>query len=122
VAAVQTFGRLHRAYLSGHRGAGPFGAGRRGRDSFTAQSPTRRGAGLPDAIVDAQQTDSGLHRVAKIGTDGSYVLPGLPVGPYALTIKAKGFGDFRQQGIVLRVGDNLLVNPTLQVGNVSEAI
>ena len=50
---------------------------------------------------------------------GHYVFPDLPVGPYRLDVKAHGFKDYIQNGIVLVVNNNP-VNVAMQVGAVSE--
>src|SRR5438046_3488522 len=53
---------------------------------------------------------------------GYYTLPNLPLGPYKLEASLPGFRAFAQSGIVLQVGDNLRINVTLQVGQVSEQV
>src|ERR1700724_1533996 len=42
------------------------------------------GSAVPDASVEAIQTESGLHRAVKSGGDGGYNLPSLPVGHYEI--------------------------------------
>src|SRR5438132_6682851 len=53
---------------------------------------------------------------------GSYVLPNLPVGPYKLEVSLPGFRTFVQSGIVLQVNSSTVVNPVLNVGQVSETV
>jgi hypothetical protein len=54
--------------------------------------------------------------------DGHYIIPNLPVGPYLLQAGAVGFNNYRQSGIVLRVGDDLQVNVALRLGELSEQV
>ena len=80
------------------------------------------GAVVSGAEVRATQADTGRSQTAVTGTDGSYVLPDLPVGEYTLEVTAKTFNRFLQTGIVLQVGQNVNINVTLNVGNVSQEV
>ena len=78
------------------------------------------------AIVGAQvtmtDTEKGQVRTAVSDSAGSYTLPSLPVGPYRLEVKAPGFKDYVQSGLVLQVGNNIQINVAMQVGSVSERV
>ncbi len=80
------------------------------------------GAGVVGAKIEATQVDSGLKRSATSGSDGGFTLTNLPVGPYRIETSATGFGTFSQSGLVLRVGDDLLVNASLQLGNLTQQV
>jgi hypothetical protein len=80
------------------------------------------GAFVASAQIKARQTDTGQTRESLSATDGSFVLPNLPVGPYSLEVAAPSFSNYVQSGIILQVGSNVLVNVTLQVGAVSEKL
>ena len=80
------------------------------------------GASVPGATVKATQTDTGFSRIAEAGTDGSYILSNLPIGPYKLEVTAKGFKAYVQQGITLQVNTNPVVNVVLQVGELAQQI
>lgn len=80
------------------------------------------GAVVPGASIQATQTDTGRVQSTVSGSDGGYVLPGLPVGSYSLTATAPGFSKHIQTGIVLQVGQNVLVNIALNVGSVSQEV
>ena len=53
---------------------------------------------------------------------GSYVLPNLPLGPYRLEAALTGFRTFVQTGIVLQVNSSPVINPALNVGQVTEQV
>src|SRR5207247_10016571 len=53
---------------------------------------------------------------------GSYVLPNLPVGPYKLEVSLPGFRTFVQSEIDLQVNSSTVVNPVINVGQVSETV
>jgi hypothetical protein len=80
------------------------------------------GAVLPGAEVTAAQTDTGINRSTVTNETGSYVLPNLPLGPYRLQATLPGFQTYVQTGLVLQVNDNLVINASLQVGQVSQQV
>ena len=80
------------------------------------------GAVVPTAEVTATQTATGLKRAAMTDQSGSYTLANLPIGPYRLEAAAPGFRTFLQTGIVLQVADNSVINPVLDLGQVSDQI
>src|SRR5579864_2591717 len=83
--------------------------------SGTVTDPT--GAVIAGAQVTMTETDKRVSRSTTTDSSGSYVLPNLPVGPYTLEVKAAGFKDYVQTGIVLVVNNNIQVNASLQVGS-----
>src|SRR5262245_30183891 len=80
------------------------------------------GAVLPGVEVTATQTDTSIARTTVTNETGSYVLPNLLIGPYRLEAALPGFRTFAQTGIVLQVGTNPVINPVLQVGQVTEQV
>src|SRR5437773_104521 len=80
------------------------------------------GAVLPGVEVTATQTDTGIARSAVTNETGSYVLPNLAIGRYRLEAGLPGFRTFAQTGIVLEVNSSPVVNPVLEVGQVTEQV
>ncbi len=80
------------------------------------------GAPVPAAQIQATQTSTGLVRTTVSTSDGTYVLPNLPVGPYRLQVTLQGFQQYVQSGIVLQVSDNVAINVTMEVGEVSQRV
>jgi len=80
------------------------------------------GAVLPGVEVSLIQTSTGLNRNAVTDETGSYIIPNLPVGPYRLEASLPGFRTYVQSGIVLQVGSNPILNPVLEIGQVSDQI
>src|SRR4026207_2243130 len=80
------------------------------------------GAVLPGVEVTATQTETGIARTAVTNETGSYVLSNLAVGPYRLEAGLPGFRTFAQTGIVLQVSGSPVINPVLEVGQVSEQV
>src|SRR5271166_5570466 len=75
--------------------------------SGTVTDPT--GAAIPSAQVTMTETEKQSVRSTMTDPSGSYVFPNLPVGPYTLEVKADGFKDYFQRGIVLIVNNNIQI-------------
>src|SRR5438128_2235035 len=58
------------------------------------------GAVIPTAQIRATQTESGQTRTTASTSNGDYVLPNLPVGPYRLEVTNQGFERYVQSGII----------------------
>src|SRR5947209_10934589 len=80
------------------------------------------GAVLPGVEVTATQTDTGIARTAVTNETGSYILSNLALGPYRFEAALLGFRTFVQTGIVLQVNSNPVINPVLEVGQVTEQV
>src|SRR5687767_11727262 len=80
------------------------------------------GAVLPGVEVTATQTDTGIIRTTITNETGSYILPTLATGPYRLEAALPGFRTFVQTGLVLQVNRDAVINPVLEVGQVSEQV
>src|SRR5215470_874046 len=80
------------------------------------------GAVLPGVEVKATHTDTDTSRTVVTNETGSFVLSNLPIGPYRLEATLPGFKAFVQTGIVLQVNANPVINPVLEVGQVSEQV
>jgi hypothetical protein len=80
------------------------------------------GAVLPGVEVTVTQTETGATRSATTNEAGSYILSNLPIGPYRLEGALAGFRTFVQTGITLVVNAAPVINPVLQIGQVSEQV
>src|SRR5438093_2676767 len=80
------------------------------------------GAVLPGVEITATQTDTGISRSSVTNETGTYILSNVVVGPYRLEAGLPGFRSFVQTGIVLQVNADAVINPVLEVGQVSETV
>src|SRR5262245_56250460 len=80
------------------------------------------GGVLPGATITATQTDTGFTRDTVSSSDGSFALPGIPIGPYKLEVMLQGFRSYVQTGIVLQVDASPSIQVALAVGAVAETI
>ena len=80
------------------------------------------GLGVPSAVVKAVQTSTGAVRSVATGTDGTYRLQQLAVGPYRIEVAKPGFATHIQTGIVLQVASNPALDIVLAVGAITEQV
>src|SRR5881409_844977 len=78
------------------------------------------GALVPGVSVTVKHTESGLTRSVVSGERGGYNVPLLPVGAYEITTTMPGFKQQVRSGINLVVGQEAVVNLTLEVGAIAE--
>src|SRR5271155_703336 len=86
--------------------------------SLTGQVTDNSGAIVPGATVTATNTDTSLAQTASTNGQGIYLIAPLPPGHYKLTVEAKGFERYVQNGIELSVSVNSTQNVTLKTGSV----
>jgi hypothetical protein len=80
------------------------------------------GAILPGATVTANNRQTGLVRTAEASSNGRYTLPAVPVGDYDVRAEAPAFSPQVQQGLKVTIGQEAVVNFSLTVGSVAEAV
>ena len=88
--------------------------------SGTVTDPT--GAVIPGATVAAHNTDTGIDSSTQTNAQGYYSFPALPTGKYQVTIKAAGFEEYRETGLVLDVNTALRIDAVMKVGSVSQEV
>jgi hypothetical protein len=69
------------------------------------------------AKVDAMSVATGKQREVLTNEQDNYVIPALPAGTYTFTFSRDGFDTARFEGVELRVGQTLTLDPQLKVGN-----
>ena len=80
------------------------------------------GAVIPQATVSAHNVETGQTRVTETGVNGNYNLAALPVGPYEVTVEKPGFRQLVRRGINLVVAQEVVLNLTLEVGQVQQTV
>src|SRR4051812_15799675 len=80
------------------------------------------GGTLPGVSVTVTNVDTGDTRVVVSNEAGVYRAPLLPLGRYRISAELQGFRKFEQQGLTLSAGQSAVINISLSVGNMSEAI
>src|ERR1700730_15026862 len=80
------------------------------------------GAKVADADITIINLGTGITTKTTTKSDGLFVMPNLQPGNYEVTAAAKGFSTLLRKGIILTVGQELILNLSLQVGGVNEQV
>ena len=86
----------------------------------TVKDPS--GAVVPNAKVTVRNADTGDTRAATVSADGEYRLNALPVGNYNVRVEQKGFKSALGNGVTLTVGQEQVLDFTLEIGETSETV
>jgi hypothetical protein len=90
--------------------------------SLTGQITDATGAAVTGATVTAKNTDTNLAQTSTSNAVGVYTIAPLPPGNYTLTVEAKGFKRYLQQGIVLGVDISATQDVSLKTGSTQETV
>ncbi|MFN7921668.1 MAG: TonB-dependent receptor [Bryobacteraceae bacterium] len=77
---------------------------------------------IPNAIVHARNTGTGIVREAKSDESGNYLFTLIPIGTYEVTAEAPGFKKSTVSSVQLRVNDNRRITFTMEVGQLAEQV
>jgi Carboxypeptidase regulatory-like domain/TonB-dependent Receptor Plug Domain len=96
-----------------------------GNISGTVRDP--QGAVVPGVQVTIQEVRTGIKRTVQTNNDGFYSALSLPVGLYNVSTAPQGYkktvvSGEDGKGLQLHVGDTLVVNLTIEVGEVTETV
>ena len=80
------------------------------------------GAVIPGANVLVLQTETNFKSETTSGQDGSFSISSIPVGPYVLSVTRDGFAHYKQEGIVLTVGQVASFQISLTIGAATQDI
>src|SRR6266576_5791210 len=82
--------------------------------------PIRRSS--PQAAIAIKNIATGITRTSSTSTAGFYSVPNLLPGSYEIRASAQGFSTELQTGITLTVGEQQVLNFTLQVGQIAQTV
>src|SRR5881296_1347937 len=80
------------------------------------------GALIPGVSINVKHTETGQTRTAISSETGDYNVPLLPIGAYEITTAMPGFKQQVRSGINLVVGQQAVINLTLEVGAAAEQV
>src|ERR1035438_1366717 len=86
----------------------------------TIQDP--QGLVVAKAKVACQEPSTAAQSGVVTDDHGEYHLLGLAAGQYVLTVEKPGFRPYRQEGITLRIGDQVRLNVKLELGQASQVV
>jgi hypothetical protein len=80
------------------------------------------GAAIPAAIVQARNTETSASQSTMSDSQGRYRLSNLAIGNYDVQSEQVGFQAVVHKGVVLTVGSDIVIDFSLPVGQLTEAI
>jgi hypothetical protein len=92
------------------------------RGEITGTAKDETGAALPGVTITVTHLETGLTRVVVTNASGQYRAPLLPVGPYRIEAALAGFATLTREGVVVTVGSAPVIDLTLPLASVTEAI
>ena len=90
--------------------------------SLSGSVQDTNGAAVPNVAVSIRSLETGATRAATTDTQGNYSVSGLPAGTYEIRATREGFKVALRPSVELLVGQNALVNFTLEVGAITESV
>ena len=90
--------------------------------TFTGTVRDTSGAIVVAADVVITNATIGVTRTTVSNNDGEWVVTALPVGAYTVSVSAKGFKKYTANNVVIRVGQKLRVDVSLEVGSLSSEV
>ncbi len=91
-----------------------------GQIAGTVSDPS--GAVIGGATVTVKSTDTGFVRTVATNDSGSYVVPLLPPGRYAVTVTEPGFKTTTSTNTVVPAATSTTINLTLEIGDISQEV
>jgi hypothetical protein len=91
-----------------------------GNISGTVRDP--QGAAVPKAEVVIQEERTGQSRTVTTDDNGRYSAPSMPVGRYTVSVAPQGFKKTVNSGVDLHISENVVIDLTLEVGQVNEVV
>jgi hypothetical protein len=92
------------------------------RGTITGTVTDSTGAVVPAVSVVVTAADTAIATTAVTGRDGSFTIPLLPPGTYAVKIEQQGFKTYLRDGVVVQIAQTTRLDVSLQVGAMSEAV
>ena len=80
------------------------------------------GGVVPEVSITVTSTDTGISQQVTTDKNGRYAVHFLAPGPYSLSASVSGFKTETRSGIVLTVGQQAVIDLTLQVGERMEVV
>ncbi|PYX85311.1 MAG: TonB-dependent receptor, partial [Acidobacteria bacterium] len=92
------------------------------RATLTGTVTDPSGAVIPNAKIECLAETTGLRTEATSNSKGVYLVPGLAVGEYEVTVSRAGFSPVQYKDVLLMVGDTRIINVQLKVGTIIETV
>ena len=98
------------------------GFGQEFRGSLSGRVMDQQQAVIPGAKILATETETGAKFQTQSSADGTYVLPFLPPGPYAVSAEAPGFKHYINNNVRISTNEREQIDIQLEVGTVDQSV
>jgi Carboxypeptidase regulatory-like domain len=88
--------------------------------SFSGSVSDPSGARVANANITISSPEKGITRAFKTDAEGNFTFGLLPAATYTLTVEAPGFRTFKQEGIMLEVGQSATQSIALTIGKTEQ--
>jgi hypothetical protein len=92
------------------------------RGTITGTIADPAGAMIPNAAIEAKNSETGAVFKTVSSSTGNYTLSQLPVGIYQLSATVTGFKQYMRTGITVMVAQTLRIDMPLEVGSITETV
>src|SRR5689334_22995784 len=92
------------------------------RGSLSGKVVDQQQAVVPGAKVMATETETGAKFQTVSNADGTYVLPFLPPGPYAVTAEAPGFKGYVNRNERITTNERAQLDIQLELGSMDQSV
>jgi hypothetical protein len=99
-----------------------FALGQAGTGTITGTVSDPGGSVIPNARVEAKNTETGVAYPAATTATGNYTISQLPVGTYAISVQVQGFKAYSHTNLGIGAAAVLREDVTLEVGAAAESV
>jgi hypothetical protein len=96
--------------------------GQAGKAELFGSIQDPQGLAVGQSKVTSQDQATGVRSTVLTDDHGDYHLLGLAAGDYVLTVEKEGFRPYHQEGITLRIGDQIRLNVKMELGQASQSV
>ena len=92
------------------------------RGAITGRVNDRSGGVLPGVTITATNVATNIASTTTTNQEGLYTIPYLTPGRYTVVAELSGFKKSQRDGLDVRIGDRLVVDVDLEVGQLEETV
>src|SRR3954469_1992792 len=92
------------------------------RGSISGRVLDQQSGAIPNAKVNAVENETGAKFNTVTNTDGTYVLPFLPPGPYAITAEVAGFKKYVNGNVRVTTNEREQTDIILEIGTIDQSV
>ncbi|HXA52854.1 MAG TPA: carboxypeptidase-like regulatory domain-containing protein, partial [Candidatus Acidoferrum sp.] len=92
------------------------------RGSLSGRVMDQQQGVIPNAKIAVVENETGAKFNTVTNTDGTYVVPFMPPGPYSLTVEAQGFKRYVNHQVRVTTNEREQIDVTLEIGTVDQSV